>query len=154
MDLASHPFVAGWSTLEGRPARKDARLEFLKWLHADDPDRETQSQLAARIGVSEAAISQWKQHPLVVEDSNLARLRQIEGHMPSVIENMATLAKSDRNKAAAVQAARTLATLARQYIEAEAKPLDVSKLTDQELRELMVDALDELDERAPMSDAV
>jgi len=154
MDFSTHPFVVGWSTLEGRPAKKEARLEFLKWLHADDPDRETQAQLARRIGVDESSITHWKNDPLVVEDTNLARLRQIEGHMPSVIENMATLAKSDRNKAAAVQAARTLATLARQYVEAEAKPLDVSKLSDQELRELMVDALDELDERAPMSDAV
>lgn len=125
----------------GNSARR-ARFEILaEWLLMTPQDRvrfalpETQSELARLLGVSSAAVSQWKKSREFQRVMN-RNLRQHFGteRLESVMTNMYNLAISDTPQA--VPAARVLLGFLEKTEQETDLEAEVQSLTDEELERL------------------
>jgi hypothetical protein len=128
----------------------EERRRFVEWLATPPADRVPQSQnaLADELGIHRKTLSKWKTDVRFVSEVSARVGRMIDLElMPSIVKSLHTQAQDPKNPRS-VQAAKVLFDFARWNIErTEDNNSDVKDLTDEELRDLMLNTLDELDGR-------
>lgn len=128
----------------------EAREAFAQWLSTPIADREFPSErsLARHLGVSTSSLHRWRNDWRFAADVQNRLSRNLDiGVIPDI---MATLVEqaTDPSSPRAVSAARTLLEYVRWNLErTEDVNLDIRTMSDDELRDLMISALDVIDER-------
>ena len=135
------------------PIKVAERKAFVEWVTVPYDDREPKSlrQWAIQNGVAYATAKRWRHDTRVYEEAADRLGRHVDLDLiPGAIKALGQVA-SDPDNSRHVQAARVLIDYLKWHVERSSDDsTDISKLTDVELRDLMVEALDELDVRTPL----
>lgn len=141
------------STLGAHSIKVAERRAFVDWISTPKAEREprTLKAWADANGVRPETVQRWKRDTRVYEEAADRLGRHIDIEMiPGAIAALGEAA-SDVKNPRHVQAAKTLIDYLKWHVQRTSDDAtDVSKLTDAELRDLMIDALDELDVRTPL----
>lgn len=130
----------------------EARRRFADWLATPRSERrpETLKAVATEIGVSYESVKRWKNDSrLIAEVSNrVGRHLDIEA-LPDIIDSLHAQA-TNPDSPRSVSAAKTLLDYLRWNVERNEKlaSAGLADLSDDELRDMMLDALDVIDARA------
>lgn len=129
------------------------RRAFVEWVSTPIADRDPSSmrQWAIQNDIAYETVKRWRRDTRVYEEAADRLGRHIDIDMiPGAVKALGDVA-SDPSNPRHVQAARVLIDYLKWHVERSSDDAtDISKLTDVELRDLMVEALDELDVRTPL----
>ena len=128
----------------------ERREAYLQWLTTPKDQREIQSErkLAEHLETSRANLHRWKNDWRFAAQVTERLARHLDvAELPDVMASLLTQAK-DPDSPRSVSAANTLLGYVKWNLErAEDLNVDVKNLSDDELRDLMFEALDIIDER-------
>lgn len=129
------------------------RRAFVEWISSPPElrDPKTLKAWCAQNNINPTTAQRWRRDTRVYEEAADRLGRHIDLEViPGVIGNMADLA-ANRKSGTAVAAAKVLIDYLKWHVaRTQDDVTDVSKLSDDQLRELMLEALDEYDVRTPL----